>query len=210
MTCLVGLIQDGQTYIGTDGYATTEDCERKPIICRKLFASDQYIVAFAGHIRTGQLLYPESGFEFPEDIYQIPNAMYLWLREFEVIGKDDTQMGHIQSNFLILTKHKIYEILMDLSISEIDSDSGYTATGSGSPFAMGSLYTTSLVEDEPLPPKVRLEIALNAAAEYIKSCGPPYSIYSYDEAIKDLSTEKKKPQKKKKGVSKTRTKKKAS
>jgi len=181
MTCLVGVIKEGKTYIGTDGYATTEDCERKSIICRKLFVTGKYVVAFSGHIRTGQLLYPESGFKFPDSIYQIPNHMYLWLKEYEAVGRDETQVAIIQSNFMILTKDKIYEVLMDLSISEIDPSIGYTSIGSGTPFAMGSLYTTA---GSGMPPKMRIETALNAAAEYIKNVGPPYSIYSYDEAMK--------------------------
>lgn len=205
MTCLVGLMQGGKAYIGVDGYATTDECERKPIICRKVFASDNYVVAFAGHIRTGQLLYPESGFNFPEDIYQIPNHMYLWLREFEAIGKDEVQMAMMQSNFLILKDNRLYEILMDMQISEIDPNMGFTALGSGTPFAMGSLYTTSLVEDsDALSPKVRIQLALDSAAEFIKNVGPPYQIYSYEEALKlpykKLKTKesKKKPRTKKK------------
>lgn len=191
MTCLIGMIQDGKTYIGTDGYATTDDCERKQIICRKLFVSDkyQYVVAFAGHIRTGQLLYPESGFEFPKDIYAIPNHMYLWLREFEVFGKCDLQSTIMQSNFLIATKDKLYVILMDLQISEVDPEFGYTALGSGTPYAMGSLYTSGQLGDY-LTPKERIQLAMDAAAENVKNVGGPYHIYSYPEAIKALKTTK--------------------
>jgi len=202
----VGLIQDGKTYIGADGFATTEDCERKPIVCRKMFVSGKYVVAFAGHIRTGQLLYPENGFTFPDNMYEIPNHMYLWLREFEAVGKDEAQMAIIQSNFLIATKNKLYEILMDLNISEIsEAQGGYTAVGSGTPYAMGSLYTSALYDTPKLNPKARLELALNAAAEYVRNVGQPYSIYSYDEAIKAFPKTKKYVNKKKKV--KTRTKK---
>jgi ATP-dependent protease HslVU (ClpYQ) peptidase subunit len=213
MTCLVGIIQDGKIYIGTDGYATTEDCERKSIICRKLFVSDKYVVAFAGHIRTGQLLYPESGFEFPKDVYQIPNHIYLWLREFEAIGKDELSMAIIQSNFLIATKDKLYEILIDMSVSEIDPECGYTSIGSGTSHAAGSLYTTALhnkyanTEADIIPPVGRIEIALNAAAEFVKNVGPPYQIYSYEDAIRTLKTKKvrkTKPKKKKKKITRTK------
>ncbi len=186
MTCLAGLIQGGKTYIGVDGYATTDDCERKPIICRKIFVSGRYVVAFAGHIRTGQLLYPESGFEFPDDIYQIPNAIYLWLREFEVIGKDESQMAMIASNFLIATEDRLYEVLMDMQISELDPNPGFTAIGSGTPYAMGSLYTTH--KYGKMPPKKRVEMALQTASEYAKNCGPPYQIYSYKEARRKLKS----------------------
>jgi len=184
MTCLVGVIQDGKTYIGTDGYATSDECERKHIVCRKMFASDNYLVAFAGHIRTGQLLYPENGFKFPKDIYQIPNHMYLWLREYESIGRDEAQMAMIQSNFLIATKDKIYEVLADLNISEVDPACGYTAVGSGTAYAMGSLYSTSNYSN----PILRIKTALNAAAEFIRNVGPPYSIYNYEDGIKALKT----------------------
>jgi ATP-dependent protease HslVU (ClpYQ) peptidase subunit len=210
MTCLVGIIQDGKTYIGTDGFATTEDCERKPIICRKLFVSDNYVVAFAGHIRTGQLLYPESGFEFPKDVYQIPNHIYLWLREFEVVGKDELSTAVIHSNFLIATKDKLYEILMDMSVSEIDPECGFTAIGSGTPYAMGSLYTSAHTLNtlgEIIDPKTRIRLALDTAAEFIRNVGPPFQIYSYEEAIKALKIKKvtkTKPKKKKKKITRTK------
>ena len=183
MTCLIGMIQNGKTYIGADGYATTDDCERKPIVCRKIFKSGRYVIAFAGHIRTGQLLYPESGFEFPDDIYQIPNAMFLWLQNFDVLGKDENQMGMMASNFLIATKNNLYEILMDMQISEIDPNEGYTALGSGTPYAMGSLYSTSFTR---MPPKKRIGMALDAANRFVKNCGPPYQIYTFPEAQRTL------------------------
>ena len=200
MTCLIGLIQDGQAYIGADGYATTEDGERKPIIARKIFTSGKYLVAFSGHIRTGQLLYPESGFEFPDDIYQIPNHMYLWLREFEVIGKDEAQMGMICCNLMIAYNNKLYEIMADMQISEIDPTVGYTALGSGTQFAMGNLYATSHFS---MGAKERIQMALDVASEFTGSCGPPYYIYSYNEAMKSLKSTLYKHKK-------TRTKKKSS
>jgi len=191
MTCIIGMIHEGKSYLGADGYATTDDCERKQILCRKVFVSDQhdYVIAFAGHIRTGQLLYPESGFEFPEDIYMIPNSMYLWLREFEVLGKCDVQSTIMQSNFLIATKDKLYVILMDMQISEVDPEFGYTALGSGTPYAMGSLYTSSQL-GEYLTPKERIQLAMDAASENVKNVGGPYEIYSYDEAMKTLKPKK--------------------
>jgi len=185
------MIQDGKTYIGADGYATTDDCERKQIMCRKMFVSDkyQYIVAFAGHIRTGQLLYPESGFKFPSNIYDIPNSMYLWLREFEVLGKCDLQSSIMQSNFLVATKDKLYVILMDMQISEVDPEFGYTALGSGTPYAMGSLYTSSQLGDY-LTPQERIQLAMDSSAENVKNVGGPYQIYSYPEALKILKPKK--------------------
>jgi ATP-dependent protease HslVU (ClpYQ) peptidase subunit len=202
MTCIMGMIEDGQTYIATDGFATTEDCERKHILCRKLFVSDKhdYVVAFAGHIRTGQLLYPESGFEFPDSIYQIPNHMFLWLNQFETLGKDEIQSTIMQSNFIIATREKLYIVLMDLQISEVDPEFGYVALGSGTPFAMGSLHTSGQLGDY-LTPKERLELAMDAASASIKNVGKPYTIVSYDEAIAQYKY--KKPRTKRK----TRTKK---
>jgi len=185
MTCLIGMIDNGTPYIGVDGYATTEDCEKKPIVCRKVFKSGRYIVAFAGHIRTGQLLYPESGFEFPDDIYQIPNKMYLWLREFEAVGKDESNMGIIATNFIIATEDNIYEIYIDMQISELDKNIGYTAMGSGSPFALGSLYTTSFTK---MRPKKRIQMALDCTHEFVGSCGAPYQIFTYKEAMKTLKS----------------------
>jgi ATP-dependent protease HslVU (ClpYQ) peptidase subunit len=76
---------------------------------------------------------------------------------------------------------------MDLQISEIDPALGYTAIGSGCPFALGSLYTTAKTKQSPM---TRLRTALDAASEFSKGCGKPFEIYSYDEAIKTLGPKK--------------------
>jgi ATP-dependent protease HslVU (ClpYQ) peptidase subunit len=95
-------------------------------------------------------------------------------------------MGIIASNFMIMTKDNIYEIYMDMQISEINKKIGYTAMGSGSPFALGSLYTSGQLKQSKKTPKERIGIALDCASNFAKNCGKPFSVYSWEEAMKKI------------------------
>ena len=78
-------------------------------------------------------------------------------------------MDITESNFLVIHKNKLYTILADYQMHEVED---YYCIGSGSPYAFGSLATTSssLVE---LTPEQRIDLALQAANKFDGACGPP-------------------------------------
>ncbi len=62
--------------------------------------------------------------------------------------------------------------MTDFQLNEIKK---YTAIWSGSLFAFGSLHST---ENLKIPPQERILLALEAAANFDVSTGPPFNIFS--------------------------------
>ncbi len=173
MSTVIGIVDNGKVWMGVDSYATTTSGERRHVICKKMFVNNRYLIGFIGSARTGQVLRPEY-FEVPENIYEFPDRM---MEQFKQKGclavSADSQISIQESNFLIATPDgKLFEILLDFQMNEIED---FTAIGSGSPFALGSLHTTRRWGS----PKKRMLTALKTAAVYDMSTGPPYIIEQF-------------------------------
>ena len=173
MSCVVGLIKGDKLFMGSDGRASTNDGEIRPINAEKLFWNDEYLIGFAGGVRTGQLLKPEY-FEPPDEILKMPNAIMQQLANFGSLATNEDQISVQNSNILIGFKGKLYEILVDFQMNEVYGD--YLAIGSGAPYALGSLYSSKRVRTG----ERRVLMALKAAAEFDGHCGPPYFIESME------------------------------
>jgi len=171
MSCVVGLVHKKFVYIGCDGIASTEDGERRPIHAIKIFRKGPYLIGFAGSIRTGQII-QQNDFKPPKGIYGWPDAIREQITEKGAMVKSD-ESGEMQAtNFLIAYKGKLYELLCDFQINEVNAD-GYTAIGAGSGIALGSLFTSKGLD---FTPEQRVQLALYSATEFMGSCGPPYLI----------------------------------
>lgn len=173
MSTVIGIVDDGKIWMGADSYATTPSGERRRIICEKMFMNGPYLIAFVGSIRSGQVLKPNS-FKAPENIYDFPDRM---VEQFKKKGclvvSPESQTSVQEANFLITTPNgKLFEVLLDFQMNEIED---FTAIGSGSPFALGSLYTTRDWGDH----KRRIMTAFKVAATYDMSTGPPYIIEEF-------------------------------
>jgi ATP-dependent protease HslVU (ClpYQ) peptidase subunit len=169
MSTVVGLIQDGNVYIGTDSRASTEDGEIKPIVVKKMFKNKGYTIAFVGSVRAGQILYPRY-FSPPDDIWEFPDAIRHLAEEKGTLSIGDRQESLIGCNYLFVKDGKLYEMMMDFQMLEIED---FSVLGSGSYYANGSLYTT---RNMTIHPKERVRLALEAAAKFSAGTGPPFHI----------------------------------
>jgi ATP-dependent protease HslVU (ClpYQ) peptidase subunit len=169
MSCVIGLLQDGKLYMGSDGIATTEDGEKRPVICFKVFRNGKYLIGYTGSVRHGQLIAPRK-FSPPTNILDFPDDIRVQFEEHGAILSTDTGQQVHNSNILIGWKGRLYEILIDFQMNEVFGS--YTAIGSGAAYAMGSLFATR----KWTSPEARLKNALDAACEFDRSCGEPYTI----------------------------------
>lgn len=183
MTCIVGLIHDGVTYIGADslgsnGWSKTVRSDKKVFQLKDI---NNGIVGFAGSYRMGQLLMYSTGLVDNRDDFQnkidheylvtkfIPNVINL----FENGGYSKNKSGEkIGGNFLFGYKDKLYQIESDFQIGE--STDGYDAIGSGEMFALGSLYSTKDMDD----PIERIKLALDASSYHAVGVQKPYYIHN--------------------------------
>ncbi|WP_405101701.1 hypothetical protein [Oceanobacillus sp. FSL H7-0719] len=190
MTCIVGLVENGVTYIGGDslgsnGYSKTV---RKDAKVFKLKDTNNAIVGYTSSFRMGQLLMYASNLIDKRDEPNIdheylvtkfvPNVIKL----FEDGGYSKNNSGEKSGgSFLLGYKGNLYKIESDFQVGEsIDS---YDACGSGEEFALGSLKTT---EGLGFSPEERVRLALQAASKFSTSVAPPHRIVNTDN---DLITE---------------------
>ncbi len=168
MSTVIGIVDNGKVWMGADSFATTMDGQRRRIICRKIFVNGPYLIGFIGSVRTGQVLKPEY-FTPPADVMDFPDAMFDQYKNKGCLAINaENQIPIQEGNFLIATPDgKLFEILLDFQMNEIED---YTSIGSGSSFALGSLYTTRNLINH----KKRILVALGAASLYDMSTGPPF------------------------------------
>jgi len=173
MSCVVALINNGKIYMGADGVSTNGRAEHRPIHCEKIFWNKEYLIGFTGSIRNGQLIKSDY-FSPPEDIKDLPDAMYDHFTKKGVICNDEDGTVIQQSNFLIAWKGEIYDILVDFQMNKTYGD--YNAIGSGANTALGSFFTSRRFKS----PTKRVLTALKAAAEFSFAVGEPYTIEVMD------------------------------
>ncbi len=173
MSTVMAIVDNGKIWMGADSFATTKDGERRRMKCIKIFTNGPYLIGYIGSVRTGQVLRPEY-FKPPNKIYEFPDKLITHFEKKGCLAVDsDNQCSLHESNLLIATpKGKLYEILVDFQMNEIED---FTAIGSGSSFALGSLYTTRKWGS----PKKRIMTALKVAAIYDMQTGPPFIVEEF-------------------------------
>lgn len=184
MTCIVGLVHEGITYIGGDslGSNTYTKTVRQDKKVFKLKDTDNAVLGFTSSYRMGQLLMYASGLIDKRDEPNIdheylvtkfiPNVINL----FENGGFSRNRSGEKEGgSFLLAYKDSLYSIQSDFQVGQ--SIKNYDACGSGEEHALGSLYTT---ESTDLTPQERIFKALEAAQEFGCGVQAPFYIMNTD------------------------------
>lgn len=180
MTCIVGLVHDGITYIGADslgsnGYSKTVRKDKKVF---KLKDTDNALLGYTSSFRMGQLLMYAGGLI---DARDEPNIDHEYIvtkfvpnitRLFENGGYGRNNSGEKSGGvFLLGYKDKLYKIDSDYQVGE--SFDSYEACGSGEYFALGSLATT---ENAKVTPIERIRLALQTASKFSTGVQAPFYI----------------------------------
>lgn len=173
MSTVVAIVDGEKIWMGADSYASMESGERRRILCNKMFINPPYLIGYVGSARVGQTLRPEY-FDPPESVFNFPDALIKQFEEKGCLGVDpDDQTSKNSSNFLIATPNgKLFEILVDFQINQVKD---FTGIGSGSTFALGSLYTTRKMKDH----RKRILTALKIAGIYDIHTGPPFIVEEF-------------------------------
>lgn len=180
MTCIVGLVDNGITYIGGDSlgsntYTKTVRRDRKVF---KLKDTSNAILGYTSSFRMGQLLMYASGLIDKRDEPNVDHE-YLVTKFIPNITKLFEEGGYIRNKsgekyggtFLMGYKDKLYKIFDDFQVSE--SFDSYSACGCGEEFALGSLYTTEISK---MTPQERIRIALQVASKFSTGVQAPFYI----------------------------------
>lgn len=177
MTCIVGLVEDGAVWIGSDsqcsmGYVTQ-------VLARpKIVRTATYLLGYSGSVRLSNLLQhaltvPPRPEDMEVEAYLstlFVDALRTLLKETGVASKDK-EREESPGLFLVAIAGRLFRISMDYSV--IETAQGFDAIGSGNEVALGALYAT---KDLSVPPERRLMEALEAASHYIFGVGGPLVI----------------------------------
>ncbi len=180
MTCIVGLVDKGNVYIGADsagvaGYALTIRADEK------VFINDAFVMGFTSSFRMGQLLRyslkpPKYHLDVDLNEYMVTdfiNAVRKCLKDGGFAEKD--KEVERTGTFLVGFKGKLFKIDADnqVGVPALTFD----ACGCGEDIALGSMYSSS-----GLAPLDRITQALEAAEQFSVGVRRPF-------LIKHLGTE---------------------
>ena len=173
MSCIVGLVEEQNIWIGVDSRVSETDGLIRPYPGTKLFKLNNNIIfAFVGNVRFGQLL-TQIPYENLKNEIELASLMQEYLLDKMPSG-DDLQSEYLAPvNSLVIFKGKLFEILSDFQVHLIED---FTSLGSGSSFAIASLYTSKNMD---IGAKERILLALSTAAQYDSSTGPPFIVEKF-------------------------------
>jgi len=174
MTCIVGLVQNDEVWIGSDSRVSFGDSYGYTTSTEKVF-TNRFLFGCCGDIRMINLLRYE--LVVPElDEYDLDRSIVT--RLIPAIQKTYKEGGWLIENqgrqqggqFLLAVGNNLYTV--DYNHQIIKPGSGFTAIGSGVEVALGSLYSTA--KREPLN---RVLTALQAGASFNPYVAAPFHIW---------------------------------
>jgi len=176
MTCIVGIAQSGNVYIGGDSAAVGEGHSLVVRADRKVFRNGNFVMGFTSSFRMGQLLAfgfsppaPRNGMDTME--YMVTDFIDAARVRMKVGGyartKDSADEG---GTFLVGYKGRLFHIACDFQVGE--STHGFDACGAGDQLALGSLRSTR----EWTNPRERIMEALSTAQAFSAVVRGPFFI----------------------------------
>jgi len=176
MTCIVGVVETKQVWIGGDSLIVDSTSGHLSSI-PKVFKNKGFLIGWAGSPRLGQLLqynfFPPFQSKTESDIQYLTtkfiDTMRNTFREKGFLCKERGVEGILDSDALFAYKKNLYHI--DPYFAIIQAASDYLAIGSGCDVALGSLHSTK--EENA---KIRIEKALSAAEEHSHYVRKPFTI----------------------------------
>jgi len=184
MTCIVGLVEKGNVYIGGDsaGVAGLSVSIRAD---EKVFHNGPFIMGFTSSFRMGQLL--RYRFSPPKQTVNQTDMEYMVTDFIDAVrlcfanggfgtiaDKSDNEGG----TFLVGYNGSLYHIGSDFQVGRPMDQCD--AVGCGNDIAKGSLFST-----KGKTPEARLKLALEAAANYSGGVAPPFTL------VKQMTTKRK-------------------
>jgi len=171
MTCIVGLVDKGNVYMGGDGLGVhTGTLEITPRSDTKVFLNGPFLIGFTTSFYMGQLL--KFKFDPPKQTVGTEDLKYMSTDFIDAVKKlfTDNNFGKVTEggHFLVGYQGHLYTIDSDYQVGE--AHFGYDACGCGRQFAMGALHVVKGT------PESRIMKALETAATFSGGVGAPFTV----------------------------------
>jgi ATP-dependent protease HslVU (ClpYQ) peptidase subunit len=172
MTIVIGLIDNGIVYMGSDRAMSDEYSISSPIT-PKIKKNGQFLIGYASSRGSGQVAHY---IDFPNvlkkdvDKYMRTDFILTLKKAIEPFGIDISDVDKAAADFLVGVHGRLFNISTnDWQVNEYDK---YIAIGSGSQFATGSLDTSYTWKD----PNKKITKALESAIKNSPQCIYPIDI----------------------------------
>ena len=176
MTCVVGIEHKGEAWMGADS-ASASSWDIYPTRLKKVFKRGDFLIGYTTSFRMGQLLQykldvPKQS-ENEDDLEYMSTVFIDAVRECLRDGGFTEISNNVETGglFMVGYKSKLYIVDRDFQVNS--TMNGYYAIGVGGKYALGNLLGTI-----GLPPKHRIQAALDAATYFSNGVIPPYHILS--------------------------------
>lgn len=179
MTCIVGLIDKNQTiYIGGDSAASdgaSISLRKDP----KVFIKKDFIYGYTSSFRMGDIIqysFKEPKINPNQSLEEYMRTNFIdelrnCLAEKGFARKDEGEES--AGTFLVGVRGRLFIVEDDFQVGE--HIYSFDACGGGKDVALGSLHSTHKLN---LKPEIRVNMALEAAAEFNPSVREPFTILS--------------------------------
>ena len=176
MTCVIGLVHRKRIYMGADSAASGSRFVRTTNL-PKVFRKGPCLLGYCGSFRMGQVL--EHCLEIPKHPVREATDTYMVTRFIEAVRTAFKKEGvsSIEQNkekggqFLVGYRGRLFSVNSDFHVG--DMLDGFDCIGSGAPVALGAMKAL-----EELPPRQRIEKALQITAYYVPDVTAPFHITS--------------------------------
>lgn len=175
MTCIVGVVQEGRTWIGADSAGSNG---RTTVVRadKKLFRNGPYLIGFTTSFRMGQILQ----YDFQPPSPRGKDLFAFMVKEFVPTVRSAMKNGGCLRTttegvdgsgiFMVGIGARLFKVESDFQVAE--SSFAYNACGSAENIALGSLHSSKG------SPRSRIKMALEAASRHSPDVSPPFVIKS--------------------------------
>lgn len=172
MTCIVGLVDKGNIYIGGDS-AGVSGLDISIRSDEKVFSNGPFIMGFTTSFRMGQIL--RYKFDPPKQTVGEDDMKYMVTTFIDAVRQCFVDAGYgtgkdnSGGSFLVGYNGTLYVIHNDFQVGKPSLP--YDAVGCGENIALGAMYASTNKK-----PEDRVRIALEAASSFSGGVAPPFTI----------------------------------
>lgn len=183
MTCIVGLVRDGQVYLGGDSASVSDNRCITIVKNPKVFRKGEFVMGYTSSWRMGQLIQyhfipPQRDLQQDLMEYMVMNFIDGIRRLFKEGGwaKIENNQEH-GGSFLVGYQGRLFTIHGDYQVAE--SANPYDSVGCGSNIALGVMFALTKAKNfaETATQDI-LQCALDASCNHSSDVIPPYTFVS--------------------------------
>jgi ATP-dependent protease HslVU (ClpYQ) peptidase subunit len=172
MTCIVGLVDNGEVYIGGDSAAVYKETLSMTIRAdEKVFKNGEYIIGCTTSFRMIDLLRYKLSLGLKS--YGVSDTRHMATAFIDAVRKcfNDNGFGTPSEGggFLVGYHGNLYSIAPDFQVGL--ASCGYDAVGCGADIALGAMFACK--EKDPIK---RINVALRAASTFSAGVRPPFHV----------------------------------